>query len=425
MTDQMNAFDTADFFTDPVLCEDPYPFFERLRSRGPVTFEPHHGVAMVAGYNEALSVYNDASNFSACVAVSGPIPPISFSPVGDDISEQIRRHRHELPSSDLLVTYDRPEHPPARSLLMRLFTPRRLAENEAYLRSLAERLIDGVLEATTAEVVSELGNPFATLVIADLLGIPEEDREIYRNKLTAVPAPVGDASAESFAQHPLAFLHESFTRYIEERRAKPTGDVLSDLATARYPDESTPSVLEVVRVATNLFAAGQETTARLLATALRILAERPALQSQLRAQPGLIPNFIEEVLRLEGPIKNTFRLTSKTTKIGDTPVKAGTTVMVAIPSINRDPSRYEKPDDIVLDRPKIREHLAFGRGVHTCPGASLARVEVRVMLEQLLARTSKISLSESHHGTEGARRYNYAATYLIRGLNALHLNFTI
>jgi cytochrome P450 len=413
----------TDFFTDAKLCENPYPFFDELRGKGPVSFEPHHGVAMVARYAEAVSVYNDGNNFSACNAVGGPLPPMPFTPEGDDISEQIRRHRGELPSSDLLVTYDQPEHQLAKSLLMRLFTPRRLAANEAYLRGLAEKLIDQILLTGSAEVVSELGVPFATLVIADLLGIPEQDREIYRDRLTAVPAPIGEASEESFAQHPLAFLHESFSRYIEERRATPVADVLTDLATAQYPDGSTPSVIEVVRVATNLFAAGQETTARLLATALRFLAERPALQRQLRAQPELIVNFIEEVLRLEGPVKSTFRLTRKTARIGDTQIKAGTTVMTAIAAINRDPERYPHPEEIVLDRPKIREHLAFGRGVHTCPGAALARVEVRVMLERLLARTSTITLSGTHHGPEGARRFEYAATYLLRGLNALHLQF--
>ena len=421
----MDHPEKADFFSDATLCDNPYPYFEQLREDGPVSIEPHHGVAMVANFDAALKVFNDASNFSACNAASGPLPPLAFVPEGDDISEQIAQHRGEMPCADLLVTYDQPEHPPARSLLMRLFTPSRLAENEAYLRGLAERLIGEILVRGEAEVVSELGNPFAALVIADLLGIPEEERENYRDKLTAIPAPIGEASEEAFAQHPLAFLHESFTRFIEDRRAAPRGDVLTQLATTTYPDGSTPSVIEVVRVAVNLFAAGQETTARLLATALRILAEQPRLQAELREKPELIANFIEEVLRLEGPIKGPFRLTRRTTKIGDVEIKAGTTVMIALPSINRDPARYDRPDEIVMDRPKLREHLAFGRGVHTCPGAALARVEVRVMLERLLARTSNITLSQQHHGTENDRRYDYAATYLIRGLDALYLEFAV
>ena len=414
----------ADFFTDASLCEDPYPYFESLRSKGPVYVEPHHGVAVVTGHEEALAVYSDAVNFSACNAVGGPLPPLPFVPEGDDISEQIARYRGLLPSSDLLVTYDQPEHPQARGLLMRLFSVRRLQENEAYFTDLADRMVTEILGRGQAEVVSELGNPFATLVIADLLGVPEEDRESFRNKLTAVPAPIGEATAESYAQHPLVFLHECFTAYIDDRRATPRGDALTHLALAKYPDGSTPSVLEVVRVATNLFAAGQETTARLLATTLRMLAERPDLQARLRAAPDMIPEFIEEALRLDGPIKATFRLARRTTKIGNVEVKAGTTVMMAIPTLNRDAERFERPEELWMDRPRLRGHFAFGRAHHACPGAPLARVETRVMLSCLLARTSRIALSEAHHGTEGNRRFEYAPTYLIRGLNALHLEFT-
>jgi cytochrome P450 len=415
--------DDVDYFTDIPLCADPYPYYEHLRDKGPVSFDTHHHVAMVSGYGEALAVYNDADNFSACNTVSGPLPPLPFVPEGDDISDQIDAHRHLFPSCELLITYDRPDHSPARSLLMRLFTPRRLIENEAYIRSLSQRLAGEMLANGNAEVVSELGGPFATLVIADLLGIPEEDRAIYRDRLNGVPGAIGDDSGESSATHPLTFLHDSFTSYIEDRRAAPRGDVLSDLANTAYPNGEMPSAIDVVRVAVNLFAAGQETTARLLATLLRILAEDPDLQQRLRKQPDLIPAFVEEGLRLEGPVKTTFRLARRTTQIGQVEVKAGTTVMTAVAGINRDPRRYDRPDEIVLDRPKLREHLAFGRGVHTCPGAPLARVEVRIMLEELLARTTSITVSDAYHGPEGSRRFDYAATYLLRGLNSLNLVF--
>lgn len=415
--------DEADFFTDLAVCADPYPYLEGLRGRGPVSIEPHHQVVMVARREEALAIYNDSANFSACNAAAGPFPPLPFVPDSDDISADIAAFRDQMPSADLLITYDRPEHAPARSLLLSLFTPRRLAENETYLRGLCTRMTEAMLAKGTAEVVSELGSPYATLVIADLLGIPEEDREIYRDRLTGAPGGIGEEAELGRNSNPLEFLHESFTAYIEQRRAAPKGDVLSDLANAAYPDGSVPATIEVVRVAVNLFAAGQETTARLLATTLRILAEQPELQARLRAEPAQIPAFVEEALRLEGPVKGTFRLARRTTTIGGVEIRAGATVMNAIATINRDPALYERPDEIMLDRPRIREHFAFGRGVHTCPGASLARVEVRVMLERLLEQTASISISEMHHGKAGERRFDYVPTYLLRGLNALHLVF--
>jgi cytochrome P450 len=411
--------DHADFFSDLELCENPYPYFDELREKGPVSTDPVHGVAMVTTLEGALGVFNDAVNFSACVGSSGPIPPLPFVPEGDDISGQIAAHRGEMYCSDLLNTQDRPNHTRERSLLMRLFTPRRLKENEVYMRALAETLVDGILDKPVVEALAELGTPFATLVVADLLGIPDGDRDGFKQGLNGVPAPIGKTDA--YAVTPLAFLHETFARYIEERRAAPQGDVLSDLAATTFPDGSLPEVIDVVRMAVNLFAAGQETSVRLLGSTLRVLAEQPKLQERLRAEPELIDNFVEEVLRLDGPVKGTFRLAARTTKIEDVEIKAGTTVMVALPSINRSPARYERPDEIMLDRPKPREHIAFGRGLHTCPGAPLARVELRVMLEHLLARTSSITLSDEHHGNPGARRFDYAPTYLLRGLNTLYL----
>jgi cytochrome P450 len=180
-----------DFFADAALSAKPYPYFDHLRTIGPVSFEPHHGVAMVAGYKEALAVYNDASNFSACNATGGPMPPLPFVPEGDDISAQIAAHRGEMPSCDLVVTYDEPEHTRARSLLMRLFTPSRLKANEAYLTRLCEITIDELLQKGEVEVVTRLGNPYAALVIADLLGIPDEDRELYRDRLTGIVGAIG------------------------------------------------------------------------------------------------------------------------------------------------------------------------------------------------------------------------------------------
>ena len=127
---------------------------------------------------------------------------------------------------------------------------------------------------------------------------------------------------------------------------------------------------------------------------------------------------------MEAPIKSHFRLASKTTTIGDVSTKAGTTVMLLPGAFNRDPAHFEDPDDFRIDRPNVREHLAFGRGIHTCPGAPLARVEGRVSLERILSRMADIKISEPHHGPADARRYTYDPTFLLRGLTELHIEFT-
>jgi cytochrome P450 len=200
--------------------------------------------------------------------------------------------------------------------------------------------------------------------------------------------------------------------------------VLTQLATATYPDGSTPEVTAVVRTATFLFAAGQETTARLLAAALKHLAEHPELQDEIRANRDLIPGFIEEALRIESPVKADFRLARRSTSIAGVDVAAGTPVMLLNGAANRDPGRFECPAEFRVDRANASAHIAFGRGAHSCPGGPLARAEGRVSLERILDRMGDIRLSEEHHGPPGARRLSYEPTWILRGLTDLHLEFT-
>ena len=200
--------------------------------------------------------------------------------------------------------------------------------------------------------------------------------------------------------------------------------MLTELATATYPDGSSPDTRDLVILAIFLFAAGQDTSAKLIGNAIRFLAETPAIQDKLRADPSQTPAFIEEMLRLEGSSKLTHRLARKDTQIGDMPIPAGTRIVASLAGANRDGERWEDPNAFVLGRPRIKEHLAFGRGAHTCIGAALARAEVRVILDILLAETSRISLSEAEHGPAGARRLHYEASYIVRGLEALHIELT-
>jgi cytochrome P450 len=291
---------------------------------------------------------------------------------------------------------------------------------------LADRQMDEFRAEGRCEFVSEFAKPFAMLVIADLLGVPEEDHEMFRAKLGANrrERTIGSTERDAMAHSPLEFLYQQFGAYIEDRRREPRTDVMTGLATATFPDGSTPEVIDVVRVAANLFAAGQETTVRLLATALQLIAEDPELQRRLRDERGLIPNFIEESLRYESPVKGDFRLSRVPTNVGGVDLPAGTTVMVLNGAANRDPRQFPDPDRFAVDRANARQHLAFGHGVHTCPGAPLARAEARVSLERLLDRMTDITVSDAEHGPAGARRYEYAPTYILRGLTKLHLEFT-
>ena len=265
------------------------------------------------------------------------------------------------------------------------------------------------------------------LVIADLLGVPEDDHPRFVEALLhgqAGHGAVGSTSEKTLALSPLEYLYQQFTAYVEDRRLTPRDDVLTGLATATFPDGSIPQVLDVVRVAANLFAAGQETTVRLLGSALQLIAEDHELQQTLREERHRIPNFIEETLRMESPIKGDFRLSRVPVTVGGVDLPAGTTVMLVNAAANRDPRRFDHPATFDIDRENARHHLAFGRGIHTCPGAPLARTEARVSLERILDRTTEIRLSEQHHGPAGDRRFEYVPTFILRGLTRLYLEFT-
>ena len=385
----MTDFDAIDFFRDQSVVEDPYPYFDWLRSECPVRRELHHDVVMVTGYEEAVAVYNDTARFSSCNSVTGPFPGLPVPLEGDDVSALIEEHRDELPMGDQITTFDPPKHTNHRALLMRLITPKRLKENEEFMWRLADRQIDEFGARGECEFLGDFAAPFAMLVVADLLGVPEADHDTFRDQLQGGESRrrrmVGSTGDRSLEHRPLEFLYERFTEYVEQRRREPRADVLTGLATATFPDGSLPEVIDVVRIASNLFAAGQETTVRLLGTALKLLGEQPDLQQLLRDQRDLIPNFIEESLRSESPVKGDFRLSRVTSTVGGVDIPAGTTLMVLNGAANRDPRRFEDPDEFQVERgerasaPRVRARSAHlpGRAARPRGGARQHRASPR------------------------------------------------
>jgi cytochrome P450 family 150 subfamily A5 len=413
----------SNFFTDAALVQDPYEYYEHLRGKCPVHQEPHQGVYAVTGYDEVAAVYRDDRTFSSCNAVGGPFPGLPVTPEGDDISDLIAEHRQVFPLSDNFTTFDQPEHAAYRGLMMRLITPRRLKENEDFMRRMAERYLDSFVDSGRCEFVEDYAHPLSLLVVADFLGVPEEDHDWFRRGFEA-PKPLGSLGGDTYDGSHLSFLEESFTKYVEDRRREPRDDALTKLALATFPDGSLPEVGDVVKMASLIFAAGQGTTVHLLGMAMVFLAENPELQEELRANHDRIPDFLEEVLRLESPVKTIFRLARRPTSIGGVEIPAGATVMMLNGAANRDPHRFENPAELHPDRPNAKEHLAFGRGTHACPGGPLSRAEGRVSLEVLLARMKDIRLSEGHHGLAGARRLRFQPSFFSRRIEELHLEFS-
>jgi cytochrome P450 len=421
----MNNIDLIDHFRDQAIALDPYEYYGHLVSTNPVYVEPNYGVAIVTGLEEAQTVLRDSATYSSSTVVAGPAPDFIPVPIeGDDITDLVSQYRDRLPQSDQIVTFDPPQHTAHRGLLMGLIVPKRLKENEDFIWRLTDRQLDAVLSQGHCELINDYAQPYTLLVIADLLGVPEADHPMLLERTGLSDNQLGSIEAEPAAgQHSLAPLYDYFVERIEERRREPTGDVLSGLANSTFPDGSVPAPVEVARIASNLFAAGQETTVRLLGAVLQVLGDDLELQQRLRDDRTLIPTFIEEVLRTQGPIKGAFRFVQRSTTLAGVDLPAGTTVFVSHGAADRDPRKFECPNEFRAERANVRRHIAFGFGAHTCPGAPLARSEVRITLERLFDRTTQIRISEAAHGPAGARRYQYMPTFMFRGLVSLNLEF--
>lgn len=430
-----SAYETADWYTDVSLVDDPHAYFDFLRAKGAVVRLPYRNAVAVTGYEETIQVMLDIEHFSSINAVTGPVASLPFEPTGDDISAELESHRGQIAFGDQIVTEGGARHADLRSIIARLFTPSRLKELQPKLLATAEGLIDEFAADGHVDLVRQYGGPYGALVISDLLGLSERTRNKFRVLLEgAIPVPM-DASEEEMLKNPLVGVGKDLFKLIAQRRmsAHPLmrplrgllahEDILNELAQASYPDGRKPSLVDLTSLAAFLFGAGQDTTNRLLANAFRIIATRPDIQQQLRDDPGRIPAFVEEVLRFDGSVKSGGRICQKTTTLGGVEIKAGTAILLSHMAANRDPTRFAQPDRFDMDRPRIKEHLAFGRGAHTCIGAPLARREVVTSIERLLARMGNIRLAPAHQRPDGGLSFSYEPTYILRALASLHLEF--
>ena len=380
---------------------------------------------LITGFEEALEVWRNPHDFSALNSLASAAFPLPFEPVGNDISAMLESHREKFVGHDMVVCYDGDHHTRVRSLISRVFTPSRLKANNEFMHDYANELVQRTVAKGQCELVGEVAAPYVTMIIASLLGVPPEDRVKFE-EVIAAGQTVGsiEHSDDPTDMTAVNFIAGFMAEFLQDRLANPTGDMLTEFTTSTYPDGSKPDLVELISLATFLFVAGQDTSAKLLGNAMRYIVDIPGLQQQLRDDRELIPWMIEEVLRLEGSTKVTARVAVRDTKIGDRDVPAGTRVALAIAAVNRDPRRWgDDANEFKLKRPKIREHLAFGRGVHTCAGAPLARAEVIEILNAFFDHTSEISFNEAAHGKPGERRYNFEPSFIIRGLDTLQVEF--
>jgi cytochrome P450 len=353
---------------DPEVIADPYPVYRQLRDHAPVYWSPQASTWVLSRYDDVAAALIDPATYSSASGIF-PTPP------GVDMTQLF------LP---MLIMSDPPRHTQLRHLVSKAFTPRRIAGVEARIQILVDDLLDQVSGAGTWDFVSGFAGPLPAIVIADMLGVPREDRDRFRTWSTTLIQSNPIRGEFGPGLDAAAALYEYFSTFLAERRAHPRDDLMTALVRAEVDGEHL-SEEELLGFCLLLLIAGHETTTNLLSNSAVVLAQHPESRRQLADNPALVPAAVEELLRYDSPVQGLGRTLTRQVDLHGQPMKAGDTVLLLFGSANRDDHAFPDADRFDINRRPERQ-VAFGRGIHFCLGASLARLEARIALQALLAR---------------------------------------
>jgi len=374
-------------FSDEVRL-DPYTYYAELHKYGPIcalAAEGRQYQFLVTGYDACSEVLrsHDFMVMDDTLVVSPP-------------SWEDSRTRAVFFNSMMFT--NAPRQPRMRHLFSRTFTPRRIEEMEPVIEEIAGRLLDRLADkAGPVDLMADYAFPLPASVLGRLLGVPDEDLPWYRERAAALSKVIelGGGTAENYrkADEASVDLTDYFAKMIADRRGRPGDDLLSALVQAHDEDPGLISERELLSNLVIVFNAGFVTTVHLMGNGLTILLDRPDHLERLRNDPSLAPDYVDEVLRLEGPTHFVARFAAADTEVAGVPVPKGSGVLVLLSAANRDPSRFADPDRFDPSRPTA-SHLAFSIGAHYCMGAALARMEGQIGLTRLLQRFPNVNLAE-------------------------------
>ncbi|MGG3640205.1 cytochrome P450 [Bacillus gobiensis] len=297
-----------------------------------------------------------------------------------------------------ILTMDPPRHSKMRNLVNKAFTPKAIRNLEKRIEDVTTYLIDQIKENERMDIVHDLAGPLPVIIIAELLGVPAKDRELFKTYSDILVAGAEDDSEKAFERmaqkrkEGSEFLRDYFIKIIEERKAHPEEDLISLLLSAEIDGEKLTED-EILAFSILLLVAGNETTTNLITNAVRYLVEDKKIQEQARADLSLIQNLVEETLRFYPPIQAIGRVVKEDVEIGGQFIRKGSQVVNWVASANRDEDKFEEADRFSLER-KSNPHMSFGFGIHFCLGAPLARQEGAIVLSTLLKKFSDLSKLE-------------------------------
>jgi cytochrome P450 len=408
--------DTTSLFAPEVL-EDPFAYYQAAIADRPVMQVPGTNITLVTGYDllaEATGRVEDfSSDFSALLAGQRSADP--------DVTAELEKG---WPQRNTLLTADPPVHTRFRKLVNLAFSMKRVDAIEADIRAIVERLVAAFPADGHIDFVKDFAIPLPVAVIASQIGIADADGRISDEGIATVKR-WSDAFADRLggmiskerelecAREVVEFQHAMKAR-IDARRAHPTADLLSDLVHAQVEGERPLDDAELLSVIQQLMVAGNETTTSTLAGGVLLLIQNPEQEAKVRADRSLIPNMVEEMLRLESPSAGLWRVVKHDTELGGVTIPGDSMVMLRFAAANRDPSKFENPDSFDVTRKNARSHVAFGRGIHMCVGNMLSRKELAVAFGVLFDKIAHFELAQGADLT-------HVPNMLLRGLRRLDL----
>lgn len=395
---------------DAEYLSNPYPLYHQLRALDPVLWDEDQNSWILTGYADVMAGLRDPRFSAARMNIEL-----------DWIPEELR-DKLEPPITALtrqMLFLDPPDHSRLRGLVSRAFTPRRIEQMRPFIQQIVDDLLLQPREKGQMEVISELAYPLPAIVIAELLGVPAEDRD----RFTAWTSDFGtllDAGGSEMTSEVLTqslqgvneFM-EYFRSIIRQQRSTPRDNLLQAMQEAEEHGDML-SESELLGNCVLLLAAGHGTTTHLIGNGLLALLQHPTQRQRLQANPTLLPLAVAELLRYDSPVQLTSRVARENLRIGDKEISAGQNVLFCLGASNHDPAQFAQPDELELSRPENR-HLAFGQGIHFCLGAPLARVEAEIAFGTLLNRFPNLSLGEEPIA--------HFPSLVFRGMNALSVIF--
>ena len=408
---------------DPAVQQCPHLYYEKMREEHPVYSTEVAGVpiVLVTRYDDVLEIFKDTDTFSSETGGGAAMP------VDAELADRIRKLYKEeggYKRIGTMLTIDPPDQTRYRKLVNKAFTARAVSSLEPNIREISSGLIDSFINEDKVEFVKEFAVPLPVRTIAKALNVPEDRLADFKrwsdDNIAAIGTALSDDQRLVHEKGIIEFQHY-FAEQFEKRRENPEDDILTNLLNARIDKDEDPdlpdeplTMEEMLSIISQLVVAGNETTTKTLTEMMRLLGENPEQWKMLRDDPERAGKVVEETIRMTTPTQGFWRFAKRDVEVAGTKIAAGTRMVVMFASANRDESVFPDGDTFDPDRDDLFSHLAFGKGAHYCLGASLARLELRVALEELVKRIDSFELT-------AANNFDYLPSFMLRGLKSLEI----